>query len=153
MKSVNASPPLLFRPRSLSLLLGLLFVPAFVGCGESKVPVVPVTGKLTVGTETPVGANIILHPQGHTLPEGVSATGKVGEDGNFSVSIYDLGEGVPPGEYIATVQWFKIGKPAAAGDDPLTVDVIPKKYSSPGTSPLKVTVKSEPTQLEPIVIR
>ena len=153
MKSVNASLPLFFRRSSLSLPLGLLFVPAVVGCGESKVPVSPVAGKITVGKETPVGANIILHPQGHTLPEGVSAVGKVGEDGTFSVSIYDLGEGVPAGEYVATVQWFKIGKPTAAGEDPLVQDVIPKQYSSPNTSPIKVTVKPEPTQLEPIVIR
>lgn len=138
---------------ALGLAWILFLVPLVTGCSEAKVPVVPVTGKLTVGKEIPVGAEIVLHAKGHTLPEDVAPVGKVEKDGTFSISIYDKGEGVPAGEYVATVQWFKASKPAAAGDDPLVVDVIPKKYSSPATSPLTVTVKNEPTQLEPIVIR
>ncbi|MBI2827035.1 MAG: hypothetical protein HYX69_20355 [Planctomycetia bacterium] len=132
----------------------LLVVPAIWGCGKSevRVPVVPVTGKLTVRGEIPVGAQVVLHATGHTLPEGVSPVGRVGEDGTFTVSIYGAGEGVPAGDYVATVEWFKVVK-SPEGDVISGPNVVPPKYGNPATSPLKVTVKPEPTALEPIIIR
>jgi hypothetical protein len=131
-----------------------LLLSVVCGCGktEVKVPVVPVTGTIKVGKEIPVGAQVILHAKGHTLPAGVSPTGRVAEDGTFKVSIYGAGEGVPAGDYVATVQWYKIVKGEGGG----TIsgpNVIPDKYGNPATSPLLVTVKNEPTELAPILIR
>lgn len=136
------------------LAWGLLLAPAICGCGTSqvKVPVVPVTGKVTVRGEIPVGAQVVLHAKGHTLPEGVSPVGRVGEDGTFTVSIYGAGEGVPAGDYVATVEWFKVVK-TRDGETYSGPNVVPPKYSNPATSPLLVTVKREPADLEPIVIR
>jgi hypothetical protein len=124
------------------------------GCSKSevKVPVVPVTGSIKVGNEIPVGAQVVLHAKGHSLPSGVSPTGRVAEDGTFKLSIYGAGEGVPAGDYVATVQWYKIVK----GEEGGTIsgpNVIPEKFGNPATSPLLVTVKNEPTQLEPFLIR
>jgi hypothetical protein len=128
-------------------------VPFLVGCaGEEKVPVVPVTGKVAIGKEVPVGAQIVFHPQGHVLPGGVTPVGRVAEDGSFKVSIYGKDEGVPAGEYVATIEWYKIVK-TSTGDTISGPNVIPPKYGSPATSPIRVTVKPEPTDLEPIVIR
>lgn len=149
--SITTAPKAVHELSSAGLAWILFLVPLVVGCSEAKVPVVPVSGKITVNKEVPVGAEIVLHAKGHTLPEGVSPVGRVAEDGTFQVSIYEQGEGVPAGEYVATVQWFKIGK-AAAGEDPVVKDVVPKKYRDPKTSPIAVTVKNEPTQLDPIVI-
>ena len=54
------------------------------------------------------------------------------------------------GEYTATVQWFKlVVGDGGAGRGP---NVLPPKYSRAETSPIKVAVKSEATQLQPIVI-
>jgi len=138
----------------IGCLTGALVLAAVCGCGktEVKVPVVPVSGSIKVGKEIPVGAEVLLHAKGHTLPPGVAPAGRVAEDGTFKISIYGKGEGVPAGEYVATVEWFKIVKGEGGG----TIsgpNVIPPKYCSPATSPLLVTVKNEPTQLEPIVIR
>ncbi|HEY2841112.1 MAG TPA: hypothetical protein VGJ26_18295, partial [Pirellulales bacterium] len=126
---------------------------AVAGCGKSevKVPVVPVTGSIKVGKEIPVGAQILLHAKGHTLPAGVSPSGRVAEDGTFKVSIYGANEGVPAGDYVATVQWFKIVK--GEGGTISGPNVIPPKFCNPATSPILVTVKSEPTELAPILIR
>ena len=135
-------------------LVGAFLMSIVCGCGktEVKVPVVPVTGSIKVGKEIPVGAEVMLHAKGHTLPPGVSPSGRVAEDGTFKVSIYGTGEGVPAGDYVATIQWFKIVKGEGGG----TIsgpNVIPDKYCSPSTSPLLVTVKNEPTELAPILIR
>lgn len=149
-----ATPKLVAVPNKVAarkLAWALLLIPAFVGCGEAKVPVVPVTGKVTFGKEIPVGAQIVLHAQGHSLPDDVAPTGRVKEDGTFAISIYGTDEGVPAGEYVATIQWYKIVKDRS-GDSISGPNVIPKKYSSPETSPLKITVNNEPTTLPPIEI-
>jgi len=149
--SITTAPKAAHELSIVGLAWTLFLVPLVVGCSEAKVPVVPVSGKITVNKEVPVGAEIVLHAKGHTLPEGVSPVGRVAEDGTFQVSIYEQGEGVPAGEYVATVQWFKVTQDAK-GEVGAT-NVVPKKYGSAATSPLTVTVKNEPTVLEPIVIR
>lgn len=146
MKQINSR-------QIMSGVTGALLLALVCGCGktEVKVPVVPVTGTIKVGKEIPVGAQIILHAKGHTLPAGVSPSGRVAEDGTFKVSIYSAGEGVPAGDYVATVQWYKIVK--EGGGTISGPNVIPEKYGNPSTSPLLVTVKNEPTELAPILIR
>ena len=116
-------------------LAGALLLSVVCGCGktEVKVPVVPVTGTIKVGKEIPVGAQVVLHAKGHSLPTGVSPTGRVAEDGTFKVSIYAAGEGVPAGNYVATVQWYKIVK-GEGGSTISGPNVIPDKYGSPSTS-------------------
>ncbi len=140
---------LVITPACLVLLLAGLS-----GCGKSgvKVPVVTVTGKLTVGREVPVGAQIVLHAKGHTLPAGASPVGRVAPDGTFKISIYGDGEGVPAGDYVATVQWYKIIK-SPSGETISGPNVVPPAYGNPDTTPLKVTVRNEPTELPPILIR
>ena len=137
-----------------SIAATMLLAASTLGCSkaEVKVPVVPVTGKLTVGGEVPVGAQIVLHAKGHTLPAGASPVGRVAEDGSFKISIYGEGEGVPAGDYVATVQWYRIVK-TPSGDTISGPNVIPAKYGSPDTSPIKVTVRNEPTDLQTILIR
>jgi hypothetical protein len=123
---------------------------AMVGCGESQVEVFPVTGNITVDGKPPVGAQIVFHPvEASQGAEGVAPIGTVKSDGSFDVTVYQPGDGAPPGAYIATIQWFpydeKIG---GAGRN-----VIPDEYSSPKTSPIKVTVKGgASTTLDPIKI-
>lgn len=142
------------RTQASGWLAGALLLAVVCGCGKSevKVPVVPVTGSIKVGKEIPVGAQVVLHAKGHTLPKGVSPIARVAEDGTFKVSIYGAGEGVPAGDYVATVQWYKIVK-GEGGGSISGPNVIPDIYGSPTTSPLKVTVKNEPTELAPILIR
>src|SRR5687767_1729557 len=110
-----------------------LSVASLIGCGSSdepRVAVHPVSGKISVGGESPVGAQIILHQAGAAQERKFSPTAKVAKDGTFKVTSYQSGDGAPEGEYVATVVWYKVTDGGVRGDD-----VVPKKYSSAETSP------------------
>jgi hypothetical protein len=133
------------------LIVWGLFSPlALTGCGEApetKVAVTPVTGTLTIHGEKVVGARIVLHPQGHPLPEGRIAVGKTKADGTYAVTIYDDPQGIPPGEYVGTVEYYK---PVDGSTGP---NVVSKPYDKPDTSPIKVSVKDSPITVDPIDIK
>ena len=119
------------------------------GCGgETRVPVFPVSGKVTFEGTSPVGAQVVLHAVNNSEASDVAPTGVVQNDGSFTITAYDPGDGAPQGQYVATIQWFKI-TPEAGGPGP---NVVPPKYASAKTSPIKVTVNGGPTQIEPIRI-
>jgi hypothetical protein len=110
--------------------------------------VVPVSGAVKVEQEAPVGAFLVLHRVG-TGPE-VSAEvpqsrAVVKQDGSFTVSTYEEGDGAPPGEYVVTAVWNRIvteGSDVKAGPN-----VISEEYGRPETSPWKVTVTKDATKL------
>jgi len=135
-------------------LLGLLLaVPlvALTGCSERPIPVVPVSGKVLFQGQPAPGAQVVLHPVSKDPERVFSATGKVRDDGTFKIGVNVDGDGAPPGDYVATVQWFKpVQTDGGAGPGP---NVIPASYSDPAQSPLKVTVKDGPTELEPFQLR
>ena len=142
----------------VSLLSPLLFAGLLIvgsGCAdesEPQVTVAPVTGSVTFRDQPATGAQVVLHPRGHALPDGTAATGVVQADGRFDASIYSDGNGVPPGDYVVTLQWFKVIEgPGGAGRGP---NVLPKQFADPDSSPLKVTVApGQVTSIEPIMIR
>jgi hypothetical protein len=137
------------RWRWRSSMASLAMLLAAVGCNsEVRVPVFPVTGKVTYQGQVPVGAQIILHPVNYTGPDSVTPVGTVLDDGSFKVTAYDPGDGAPQGDYVATIQWFKITKDAG-GPGP---NVIPAKYTNPKTSPIKVSVNGGATEVPPIKI-
>ncbi len=156
-------------PRSARYLIAACLVVAVASwwrpaSGDPHIAVYPVSGNVLVDGEVPAGAQIVLHPQGHTLPEGIAATATVHEDGSFSVSIYGDEPGVPPGDYVATVHWFRSlgsesqGKRGVADFVAMTTGsqhsapVVPTIYTSPNSSPLRVTVREDQNELGPIVI-
>ena len=82
-------------------VLSLLLLTLVAGCGGGAVDppelaVVPVSGKVKWGSETPVGARVTLIPAART--EGaVNSTGVVGADGSFKISSYGTDDGAPVG--------------------------------------------------------
>jgi hypothetical protein len=138
--------------RSFVLLAAL--APAFAGCGHSepRVPVVAVSGKVSFQGQAPAGAQIVLHPVAPQADSNVAPSGTVKDDGTFQISAYDQGDGAPPGEYVATIQWFKVVTSAEGGGG-RGPNVLPATYADPATSPLKVKVENGATQLHPIEIR
>lgn len=117
------------------------------GCGEKGIEVVPVSGKVTWRGQPTVGAQVVLHPVSAGAQQTFSATGRVRDDGTFNIGVNVAGDGAPPGDYVATVQWFKVVETkGAAGQGP---NVLPAKYGSAETSPLKVKVNETPTDLPP----
>jgi hypothetical protein len=134
-------------------IYGLLLVAPLltVGCSsEKKVPVFPVSGKISYEGQVPAGAQVVLHPQGHTLPPDVVATGNVQPDGTFKIGVYDAADGAPAGDYVATVQWFKVVEQEGGGAR--GPNVIPEKYSKPDQSPLRISVKSGANEIPPVNI-
>ena len=111
----------------------------------------PVSGKVLVGGQPAAGAQVVLHPVVRSADQAFSAIGKVQEDGTFRISAFGKDDGAPPGDYVATVQWFKVvATDGGAGPGP---NVIPVDYSDPVRSPLKVTIQDGPTELEPFQLR
>jgi hypothetical protein len=134
--------------------LALLALLALTGCGsgEPRVPVVAVAGKISYYGQAPAGARVVLHPVARSADSDIAPSGVVKGDGSFQISAYDVGDGAPPGEYVATVEWFRV-IPSEEGGGGRGPNVLPVQYASPDSSPLRVTVKAEPTQLDPIEIR
>jgi hypothetical protein len=131
----------------------LVALPAlFVGgCSEPRVPVFPVMGKVTFQGKPPVGARVVLHAANPQEIDDVAPSGDVQGDGSFAITVYEPGDGAPQGEYVATVQWFKMV--SGAGGSGAGPNVLPKKYGSPVTSPIKVSVAGGPVQIPPIDLK
>jgi hypothetical protein len=119
------------------------------GCSEERVPVYPVSGKVTYKGQVPAGATVVLHSLNGSDTNDVAPTGNVKDDGSFAITSYEPGDGAPQGEYVATIQWFKFA-PELGGAGP---NVIPSKYVSAKTSPIKVRVSGGSAQIEPIIIK
>lgn len=141
--------------RQVSSLAGLvLSFAAFAGCGsgEPRVRVFAVTGKISFQGQAPAGAQVVLHPVASLGESNIAPAATVKEDGTFAISAYDEGDGAPPGDYVATVEWFRLVSTDEGGGG-RGPNVLPVQYAHPTTSPIRVTVKPEATELPPIEIR
>ena len=110
--------------------------------------VYPVTGKVTFKGQQPVGATVVLHPVTGRR-RTILPTGTVKSDGSFAITSYDPEDGAPQGEYVATIEWYKY-EPKLGGVGP---NVLPRKYASSKTSPIRVSVNAGAGELKPIAIR
>lgn len=136
--------------------LASIVMTLLVGCGGGGyadppvVPVSPVSGKVTFDSKIPAGAEVTLIRVDKTEEAVAGSHGTVKEDGTFKISTYGDGDGAPPGDYVAVVQWFKVvSNDGGTGRGP---NVIPAKFSNPETSPIKVTVKDGANEIPPIAI-
>ncbi len=124
-------------------LLQMVFVLA-LGCGGTeqafRKATSPAKGTLTVdGLPPGSGIQIQCHPAGapDTEHPTVSAT-EADAAGKFSISTYESGDGLPPGEYTLTFTWqeFNVMTRSYSGEDKLN-----GRYSDPASSQIKLTVK------------
>src|SRR3954451_7314937 len=69
------------------------------GCGgaEGRVPVYPAIGKVTIKGEVPEGALVVLYPAKPGGEVELRPSGKVKQDGSFSLTTYDADDGAPAG--------------------------------------------------------
>lgn len=136
-------------------VLVLVVVTAVMGVAVAKIalregppcPVHPLSGSLTIGSVIPVGASIVLHPQGHAIPGDGVPMAKVREDGTFTFSTFSAEDGAPVGDYVATVQWFRVNADGSVGGN-----AVPARFASPAKSPWTVTVATDGTTLAPYQI-
>lgn len=147
--------------RSTATIVGCLAAGLLIaGCDSGDVKVYPVKGKvLFKGKPLVGGGGISLVPL--TNQPGATAGGTIEADGTFVLKTYKDGDGSMPGEFRVVINQnvFKEGgntedgqpvsKPVA---DVPVADRIPDEYSNPLSSPLKLTVKSEPQENVVLVI-
>ncbi len=143
----------------MNRIAGLACAGLFVfilGCGSEapyRKPTSPVTGKITVdGTPPGLAIQIQCHPSG-----GMDATHpsfsqtESDAEGNFKISTYDEGDGMPAGEYTLT---FKMQEFNVMSRDYSGPDQLGGRYSDPATSTFKVNVtEGKPTDLGVIELK
>ncbi len=143
-------------PKAAWVVIALAFVVpvSMTSCGgptEKQVTVHPVSGKVTFKGEPAEGAQVILHPKGHTLPDRTVPTARADASGAFKIGSYKAGDGAPPGDYVVTVVWKKVvASEGGAGPGP---NVLPKEYASADTSPVQLTVKDGSNEIPPIELK
>ncbi|MFO0999766.1 MAG: carboxypeptidase-like regulatory domain-containing protein [Planctomycetaceae bacterium] len=148
--------------QSISFVVTLSVIFTIGGCGGSDKPdTVPVSGKVTLDGVPVEGASVMFRPEGPGRP----GTAMTDANGAYSLSSYgEPNDGAVPGDY--TVAVIKIGGPGASAlataappqsdpnalstivptsgtnsaEVPETEYFVPKKYTDPSTSGLKLTI-------------
>jgi hypothetical protein len=130
----NDSTMRIIIPGSITLSALLLF--SCWGCGTSSgaLPsLIPVNGKVTYKGQPLTKGTIRFEPDGY----GRMATGTIQSDGTFVLSTLKKDDGVVAG----------LHKVSVSDTGPLSKkELIPKKYTDPGTSKLTAEVDSEHTE-------
>jgi len=139
------------RQRSLAALL----LAAIAGCGDDRLDVYPVSGKVLVQGKPAAGAEVIFYTQEEELrkPGVPIPKGEVAEDGSFSLTSYEPDDGAPAGEYAVTVVWNQV---VVADPDPesrVERDRLNGRYADPETSGLTATVAEDDNELPPFELK
>lgn len=132
----------LTRWRRETALLLLAF--SGLACGNSgQPPVFPVQGQVLYHGRPVAHALVVFHPLEGAATGGVRPHGRTQEDGHFTLTSYQPGDGAPAGTYRVTVeQWLSSGR-----DDEPPRNRLPARYAHPQTSGLTATVTEAPTEL------
>jgi calcineurin-like phosphoesterase family protein len=109
----------------------------------NRKPTYPTRGTLFIDGVAAVGVTVALHAKnGEKWTRAADA--RTASDGSFVLSTYTANDGAPAGEFKVTLSRTS-GEP---GESPKGgKDDLSERYGKPETSPLTVTVKSEPTEL------
>jgi hypothetical protein len=111
------------------------------GCGPDRPETTPVTGTVLYRGQPVAHACVMFFPEGSR-----PAATKTDEQGRFSLFTFKADDGAVLGVHtvvIAKYQEAPGGDPDAIYADANTVPMLPEKYASPETSPLKATVTAE----------
>ncbi len=132
--------------------ISLVVLSAVCGCGDAdatkQVAVFPVKGQVLLPDGKPLTAGRVVF----VSKDGMSnSTGKIGEDGSFSLSTGQSGEGAPAGEYKIRIEPDEstLGSKGSHAGRAAANLPFPGKYTDEDSSELTATVKPEPNQLEP----
>ena len=146
---LRGARPRVTRSRAaLPLLLGAAAAAACAGCGDDwQAETHPARGRVTVNGQPPAGAIVELHSAGgkpdvrNSRPWAV-----VGDDGSYTLTTYEKGDGAPAGSYKVVVRWPPdVSQPSLA-------DRLGGAFSTPQRSRWTVTVAEGENELPPIEI-
>lgn len=136
--------------KSFGFAVAAVFSVALAGCGESTPvkSVYPVSGEVYYKGKPADGCMITFTPKSGIGPKvGWPSFANAGKDGKFSITTYELNDGIPEGEYGVSFSWP--GKPTSKDPTGDTAeDQLPVKYHHPDTSGYKVTITPETKHLD-----
>jgi hypothetical protein len=118
-----------FTKKRMIWILSLVVIGPCMGCGDKHPGLVPVSGTVTIDGKPLALGQIRILADGHR-----PAIGSIEEDGSFTLSCFEVGDGAPTGTHLATI----------AAVEQLTERsnrwYAPKKYASKVSSGLWVTI-------------
>ncbi len=120
------------------------------GCGKSdSLPVLQVydvKGKVLLADGKPLsGGQIYFVPNGDLA---LTPSGVIGPDGTFSLVTGGSGAGAPPGQYKVRIEARQF-----QADGKVAKPRFPVRYNDEDSSGVLITVRAEPNQLEPILLK
>jgi len=131
--------------RAGALLLAALAV-LLAGCGHGGGGLQPVRGKVLRNNAPVAGASVVFHLEDLGDPTATKPSAVTAADGSFTLSTYPAGEGAAAGNYVVLVTQY----PPDARDHPNKArNMLPGKFASPETSPLRATVEPGTNDLKP----
>lgn len=134
---------------AIARCLALAFCVLFAGCGgdDWEVATYPAQGRILINGEPPAGAVLELHAVGDEPDVRNSRPWAIVQDnGSFTLTTYESGDGAPAGEYAVTVRW----PPDVA--QPSLADRLGGAYATVERSPSKVTISRGENLIPPIEI-
>ncbi len=139
---------------SATLLTALLLT----SCGDGRVSVYPVRGRVMVGGKPAEHALVIFHPVDAAGElEQIKPEGRADADGYFQLRTYGAADGAPAAEYRVAITWPTAEADMALHpDDPEHVaagpDRLASRYADPATSNIQATVTSGDNELPPFAL-
>ncbi|MCR9233071.1 MAG: hypothetical protein NXI29_18840 [bacterium] len=126
--------------RHLQRVLGLLLILSVsTGCGANadRKPTGQVEGKVVCQNQDLKTGTVMFFP----VDGGKHAVGMIGQDGNYSLSTYETGDGAILGKHkVVVLVSYENPDGSTVPDD---VPRVPDKYLSKETTPLVVDVNGE----------
>jgi hypothetical protein len=126
-------------PSRLAALAALVLLVCIVtGCGSKQLKTAVVRGNVTYQGKAVSKGTIMFMPA-----SGPTASGELQADGSYALTTYQSGDGAVPGDY--TVVIMSIGERSGLPEDrnPLAPALVPDRFTSVATSPLRAEVKDE----------
>lgn len=117
-----------------------------VGCGPSRPETAPVSGHVTFQGKSVTEGTIVFQPE-----QGRQAIATIGADGSYTLTTFEQGDGAMLGKHRVTIESRRITVPTLPGEEagesvgtygpPKVEWLVPEKFSSPDSSPLKAVVR------------
>lgn len=123
----------------LPLMVAVCFLPSCENRGRANL--CNVNGRLLVGNRPAANAQIAFHRIAESTTKAILCVGTTGADGSFQLTTYKLGDGAPAGEYVVTAIWPDTSIPKDECVDVSAHDRFNGRYSDPGKSQLRATVR------------
>src|SRR5262249_10301058 len=110
----------------------------------------PVRGKvLDAQKKGAAGAVVYFNPTDPNYGDLNKPVGKVNEDGTFTLTTYEQGDGAPAGEYVVTIVW---PAPRKTPLDPEGGDRLQGRFADPKSSKIRFTVNKESENNVPDIV-